>query len=98
MKQLPDRFSIFSLYKIIQDRKFNPTSASYTSSLLAAGEDEVLKKIGEEAIEVILAAKSQGKIRLIEEIADLTYHSLVLMALLDITPIDIEQELERRHS
>ena len=64
------------LYRIILDRREHPTPNSYTASLFAAGEDEIVKKVGEEAIEVILAAKSQGKQRLIEEIADLTYHSL----------------------
>jgi phosphoribosyl-ATP pyrophosphohydrolase len=85
------------LYRIILDRREHPTPNSYTASLFANGEDEIVKKVGEEAIEVILAAKSQGKQRLIEEIADLTYHSLVLLAENDLTPKDIEAELDRRH-
>lgn len=85
------------LYRIILDRREHPTPNSYTASLFANGEDEIVKKVGEEAIEVILAAKSQGKQRLIEEIADLTYHSLVLLAENGLTPKDIEAELDRRH-
>lgn len=85
------------LYRIILDRREHPTPNSYTASLFAAGEDEIVKKVGEEAIEVILAAKAQGKQRLIEEIADLTYHGLVLLAEYGLTPKDIEAELDRRH-
>ena len=61
------------------------------------GEDEILKKVGEESVEVILAAKGQGNPRLIEEVADLTYHTLVLLAARGLTPADILAELERRH-
>ena len=55
-----------------------------------------MKKIGEESVEVILAAKSQGNARLVEEVADLTYHVLVLLAAKDISPIEITVELEKR--
>jgi phosphoribosyl-ATP pyrophosphohydrolase len=65
--------------------------------LLAEGEDEIVKKVGEEAVEVILAAKSQGDQRLIEEVADLAYHVLVLLASHGVTPGDILTELARRH-
>jgi phosphoribosyl-ATP pyrophosphohydrolase len=85
------------LYRIILDRREHPTPDSYTAHLFSAGLDEIVKKVGEEAIEVILAAKGQGKQRLIEEIADLTYHSLVLLAACELTPEDIQVELERRH-
>lgn len=85
------------LYHIILDRREHPTPNSYTASLFAAGEDEIVKKVGEEAIEVILAAKAQGKQRLIEEVADLTYHGLVLLAAYGLTPDDIKSELDRRH-
>ena len=86
------------LFRIIEDRKANPVEGSYTNSLLEAGEDEILKKVGEEAIEVIVAAKAQGNQRLIEEIADLYYHSLVLLAARDLTLVDVQEELDRRHS
>ena len=86
------------LYQIICDRRDNPTAGSYTVSLLEAGEDEILKKIGEETIEVIIAAKGQGEQRLIEETADLFYHLLVLLAQKDLTPDQIMKELARRHN
>jgi phosphoribosyl-ATP pyrophosphohydrolase len=85
------------LYTIICQRRDNPGQASYTARLMAAGEDEILKKIGEESVEVILAAKAQGDSRLIEEIADLTYHTMVLLAYRGLAPADITAELEKRH-
>ena len=89
--------TLTELYSIICDRRDDPKPDSYTAKLLAEGEDEIVKKVGEEAIEVILAAKSQGDSRLVEEIADLTYHILVLLAARDLTPEDVQAELERRH-
>lgn len=88
--------SVTTLYETILDRQQNPNESSYTAHLFSKGEDEIIKKVGEEAIEVIIAAKGQGKTRVIEEIADLTYHVLVLMALHNITPENILQELEKR--
>jgi len=85
------------LYNIILDRQENPVEGSYTNYLFKKGQDEILKKIGEESVEVILAAKSQGKERLIEEVADLTYHTLVLLADSGLTPADILTELDKRH-
>jgi len=81
----------------IEDRKAHPRAGSYTNSLLDTGEDEIVKKIGEEAIEVVLAVKGQGDKRVIEELADLTYHCLVLLAQRGLSPDDIAAELERRH-
>lgn len=89
--------TIQDLYQIICERRDQAPPGSYTARLLAQGEDEIVKKIGEEAIEVILAAKSQGDQRLVEEVADLTYHVLVLLASRRIEPIEIAAELERRH-
>jgi phosphoribosyl-ATP pyrophosphohydrolase len=89
--------TIDQLYQIICDRRDNPSAGSYTAKLLAAGEDEIVKKVGEEAIEVILAAKAQGDGRLVEEVADLTYHVLVLLGSRGLKPEDIRAELERRH-
>ena len=87
---------INQLFETIKQRqKMNP-EGSYTASLFASGEDEILKKVGEEAVEVILAAKVQGNARLVEEIADLTYHTLVLLASRGLTPADIAAELEKR--
>ena len=85
------------LYDIIKDRHDNPIAGSYTNALFDMGEDEILKKVGEEAVEVILAAKAQGNDRLIEETADLAYHVLALLVERGIKPTDIQAELERRH-
>ena len=85
------------LFQIIEDRKAKPVEGSYTNRLLDAGEDEILKKVGEESVEVILAAKGQGNERLIEELADLAYHSLVLLSSRGLSPADVEAELSRRH-
>jgi phosphoribosyl-ATP pyrophosphohydrolase len=85
------------LYQIICDRRDHPSSASYTASLFAQGEDEMIKKVGEEAIEIVLAAKGQGDERLVSEVADLAYHVLVLLASRRLLPADIENELELRH-
>jgi phosphoribosyl-AMP cyclohydrolase / phosphoribosyl-ATP pyrophosphohydrolase len=93
----PQEFSLSSLYEVIRDRRENPKQGSYTASLFAKGEDEIVKKVGEEAVEVILAAKGQGRQRMVEETADLAYHLLVLLAEKNLTPGDILSELERRH-
>ena len=85
------------LYTTILDRKANPKPGSYTTSLFTAGTDEIVKKVGEEAIEVILAAKAQSDQRVIEESADLLYHLWVLLALRSITPAQVEAELDARH-
>jgi phosphoribosyl-ATP pyrophosphohydrolase len=88
---------LHTLFQTIQDRKANPKQGSYTNQLFSAGEDEIVKKVGEEAVEIILAAKGQGDQRLIEESADLIYHLLVLLAHKGLTLEDVERELERRH-
>lgn len=86
---------IDELYQVLLDRKENPRAGSYTN-LLLADDEEMAKKIGEEAIEVILAAASQGRERIIEETADLVYHTLVLLVANDITWDEILAELARR--
>jgi phosphoribosyl-ATP pyrophosphohydrolase len=85
------------LFAIIEDRKANPSEKSYTAKLLAAGEDKILQKVGEEVVEVILAAKGQGDQRLVEETADLFYHTLVLLCAKGLTLDDVEVELRKRH-
>jgi phosphoribosyl-ATP pyrophosphohydrolase len=87
---------INELFTTILSRREALPETSYTARLFAAGEDEVIKKVGEEAIEVILAAKGQGNLRLVEEIADLTYHVLVLLAERGLSPADVEAELVKR--
>ncbi|GAB4574908.1 MAG: phosphoribosyl-ATP diphosphatase [Anaerolineae bacterium] len=86
-----------TLFQIIQDRQANPAEGSYTNRLLAEGLPRITQKVGEEAVEVIVAAHSQSNERLIEEFADLVYHSLVLLAVKGLTPDDIRRELEKRH-
>ena len=85
-----------ALMTVLQQRKANPRPDSYTSHLLAAGEDEIVKKIGEEVIEIILAAKGQGDERLLEEMADLIYHLSVLLVARELTWTDVERVLARR--
>jgi phosphoribosyl-ATP pyrophosphohydrolase len=85
-----------NLYQTILDRKAHPKPGSYTNALFDEGEDEIVKKVGEEAVEVILASKGQGNQRLIEEVADLAYHVLVLLAARGITPNQVAAELEKR--
>jgi phosphoribosyl-ATP pyrophosphohydrolase len=85
------------LYAIICERRDYPTAQSYTARLIAQGEDEIVKKVGEEAVEVILATKGQGDQRVVEEVADLAYHVLVLLAFRGISPEAVRAELARRH-
>ena len=85
------------LFEIIEERKVNPTEKSYTASLFAEGEDRILQKIGEEATEVIIASKGQGDQRIIEEISDLFYHTLVLLSEKGLKLSDVEDELRKRH-
>lgn len=85
------------LEKLLYERKANPSAESYTSQLLTEGEDAILQKVGEEAVEVILAAKGQGEQRLIEESADLMYHFLVMLVAKGLSWQDILAELEKRH-
>ncbi len=84
------------LYTTIVSRKASAPPDSYTAKLFSAGEDEIVKKIGEEAIEVIVAAKGQGDERITYEMADLIYHSMVLLASRGIPWTAVEEELARR--
>jgi phosphoribosyl-ATP pyrophosphohydrolase/phosphoribosyl-AMP cyclohydrolase len=84
------------LEAVIQDRKLNPQPGSYTCELLDAGLPRILRKVGEEAVEIIIAAQSEGDERLVSELADLTYHTLVLLAARDLAWSDVEAELARR--
>lgn len=89
--------SIQWLFDVIQSRKDNPTEKSYTSSLFAEGLPKIAQKVGEEATEVVVAALAQEDQRLIGEVADLTYHTLVLLSARGLTPADVLAELEKRH-
>jgi phosphoribosyl-ATP pyrophosphohydrolase len=85
------------LYATIVDRRQHPKPESYTNSLFSAGGDEIVKKVGEEAVEVIIAAKGQPDQRVVEEAADLLYHLWVLLAWRGVTPEQVLAELEKRH-
>lgn len=84
------------LYKLILDRKDNPVEGSYTSYLYSKGLDKILKKVGEESTEVVIAAKDKNKEELVNEICDLTYHLFVLMANEGIELNEVVEELEER--
>ena len=87
-----------NLEKIIQDRKKNPVEGSYTNMLQSAGLERIVQKVGEEAVELVIAAISHSRERTIEETADLLYHLLVLLDAKGITLAEIEDELENRHT
>jgi phosphoribosyl-ATP pyrophosphohydrolase len=89
--------SIQWLFDIIEDRKNNPTEKSYTSGLFAEGLPRIAQKVGEEGTEVVIAALAQEDQHLIEEVADLTFHTLVLLSARGLTPAHILAELEKRH-
>ena len=84
------------LYEVINERKENPEEGSYTTYLFNKGLDKILKKIGEESTEVIIAAKGESKEEQIEELCDLSYHILVLMSQLNIKPSEVEKVLTER--
>lgn len=90
--------AIEDLYQVIKDRKVNPIEGSYTKYLFDKGIDKILKKVGEEATEVIVASKNDDKRELITEICDLCYHMLVLMVERDISLEEIREELEKRRA
>jgi len=85
------------LFDVIEDRKMNPSEKSYTTSLFKAGLPKIAQKVGEEGTEVVVAALVQDDGRLIEEIADLTYHTLVLLSARGLTPAAVVAELGKRH-
>ena len=90
-------FSLDSLMKLIEGRKTDKKEGSYTTYLFEKGLDKILKKVGEECTEVIIAAKAEDKAETIYEISDLCYHVMVLMIENGITLEDIHNELASRH-
>lgn len=84
------------LYQVILDRKANPTEGSYTCYLFEKGLDKILKKVGEESAETIIAAKNDVPADTVGEISDLIYHVLVMMAEKNIPLEDVLTELDRR--
>ncbi len=88
---------LYVLEEIIRERKANPREGSYTSSLFETGVNRMAQKVGEEAVEAVVAALGQERKEQIGELSDLFYHTLVLMAQLDITLEDVSEELRNRH-
>ena len=93
----PEPFSIDGLYGLLLDRRATRPEGSYTSYLFEKGLDKILKKVGEESTEVIIAAHARDRRETVYELADLAYHALVLMAELGITPDEVRAELASRH-
>ncbi|MBS4959694.1 MAG: phosphoribosyl-ATP diphosphatase [Clostridiales bacterium] len=87
---------LYEIYQVIQERKTHPKEGSYTNYLLEKGLDKVLKKVGEETAESIIAAKNEGKEELVYELSDLLYHISVLMAIKGVDWDDVFGELARR--
>ncbi len=90
-------FSLEGLYDLLVGRKIEKKEGSYTTYLFEKGIDKILKKVGEESTEVIIAGKADDKAETVYEIADLAYHVMVLMVQMGITPADIHAELASRH-
>ena len=90
-------FSLEGLYELLQGRKDTMPEGSYTTYLFQKGIDKILKKVGEESTEVIIAGKAEDRAETIYELADLTYHAMVLMVEMGISVEDVKQELASRH-
>ena len=93
----PSAFSLDGLYALLEDRKAERPEGSYTSYLFDKGLDKILKKVGEECTEVIIAGKAEDRRETVYEIADLCYHVLVLMVLMGIPLGEVRGELASRH-
>lgn len=95
--QSAEPFSVKGLYRLLEGRKADLPEGSYTTYLFQKGLDKILKKVGEECTEVIIAGKADDKAETIYEIADLMYHVMVLMVEMGISVDDIMEELASRH-
>jgi len=93
----PEPFSVEGLYDLLLGRKATLPEGSYTTYLFQKGLDKILKKVGEESTEVIIAGKAEDKAETIYEIADLMYHVMVLMVEMGISVEDVMKELASRH-
>lgn len=96
-EKVGEEFSVKNLAAMLEDRKINPKEGSYTTYLFEKGIDKILKKVGEESTEVIIAAKANDKAETVYEISDLVYHVIVLMTEMGISIDDIISELASRH-
>ncbi len=97
INQDKNEFSIDGLYELLQGRKENLPEGSYTTYLFQKGIDKILKKVGEESTEVIIAGKANDKKETIYEVADLCYHVMVMMVEMGISLEDVRKELASRH-
>jgi phosphoribosyl-ATP pyrophosphohydrolase/phosphoribosyl-AMP cyclohydrolase len=95
--EIAPSFSVAGLVEMLEGRKSDPKEGSYTTYLFQKGIDKILKKVGEECTEVIIAGKADDKAETVYEIADLMYHVLVLMIEMGISVDDIMTELASRH-
>jgi len=84
------------LAEVIESRRGQDPDKSYVARLFSKGTDAILKKVGEEATEVVMAAKDGDKPKLVNEVADLWFHTMVALAAFDLKPADVLAELERR--
>lgn len=89
--------NIDEVYKIIEDRKKRMPKNSYVAELFKSGDDRIIQKVGEEAVEAIIAAKNKNKKEVISETADLWFHSLVMLSTLGISIEEIYKEFTKRH-
>ena len=90
-------FSLQGLYSLLEERRRDMPEGSYTSYLFEKGLDKILKKVGEECTEVIIAAKGEDRRETVYELADLAYHAMVLMVEAGISVEDVHKELASRH-
>jgi len=93
---VPTRSIVHEITDEIKNRRANPIDGSYTTYLFREGLDKILKKVGEETTEVVIGAKNRDKAEVTSELADLTYHSLVLMEELGVSVEDVKGELRKR--
>ena len=94
---MDEQFSYEGLYRLLEERRTKRPEGSYTTYLFEKGLDKILKKVGEECTEVIIGGRKEDREETIYEIADLTYHVMVLMVQMGITLEDVTAELEKRH-
>ena len=87
---------LYDLYSVIQDRRLHPVDGSYTNYLFEKGQDKILKKVGQEAVETVIASKNMRKEDILYEMGDLWYHCLVLLAFHNIRPEELFAELMSR--
>ena len=93
---MAERDVLARIAQVIESRRGRDPATSYVASLMAKGGDAILKKVGEEATETVMAAKDGDRLRIVAEVADLWFHCLVLLARHGLGPDDVRAELARR--